>query len=162
MVMSLFTPGPSSGNAKWQLPRPGGNLQSRLSTAGYLPSAISAFNNATLHTQVYRARMNTFEANRRWWAWDVFSVLIGLRGVDYREYYGFFSQSAAGSGYYEDLAYNRMFGPQIGGEVNQAVGLRTLLGFKGKAALLANFSKNSVNLQNAGINILVSATRTSM
>ncbi len=96
----------------------------------------------------------TFEVNRRWWAWDIFSVLVGVRAVDYREYYGFFSQSGAGAGIYEDFARNRMFGPQIGGEVNQAFGLRTLVGFRGKAALLANFSRNAVNLNNAGLNIL--------
>lgn len=132
----------------------GGNLQSRMSVAGLVPGTISAFNNANIHTQTYQARMNTFEVNRRWWAWDVFSVLVGMRAVDYREYYGFFSQSAAGAGIYEDFTRNRMFGPQIGGEFNQALGMRALVGFRGKAALLANFSRNSVNLQNAGLNIL--------
>ncbi len=77
-----------------------------------------------------------------------------MRAVDYREYYGFFSQSAAGAGIYEDFTRNRMFGPQIGGEFNQALGMRALVGFRGKAALLANFSRNAVNLQNAGLNIL--------
>lgn len=130
----------------------GAPLLSRLTPAGtYGLGDISAFNNALVHSQTYQARMNTFEVNRRWWAWDVFSLLAGIRAVDYREYYGFFSQSPAGVGVYEDFTRNRMFGPQIGGEINQSLGLRTLLGFRGKAALLANFARNSVFLNNAGL-----------
>ncbi len=130
----------------------GGNLLSRLTTAGgYVPGNISAFNNANIHTQTYQARLNSYEFNRRWWAWDIFSVLVGMRAVDYREYYGFFSQSAAGVGIYEDHVRNRLFGPQIGGEINQPFGLRTLVGFRGKGALLANFARNATNMQNAGL-----------
>lgn len=135
----------------------GGNLQSRLNPVGIVPGAISTFNNANIHHQTYQARLNTFELNRRWWAWDIFSVLIGMRAVDYREQYGFFSQGAAGTGIYENFTRNSMVGPQIGGEINQALGLRTLIGFRGKAALLANFSRSAVNLQNAGLSILDSS-----
>ena len=132
----------------------GGNLQSRLATSGLPAGAISTFNNANLHRQVYQARLNNYEFNRRWWAWDVFSLLIGLRAVDYRESYGFFSQNAGGVGIYEDFTRNRMVGPQIGAEVNQPLGMRALVGFRGKAALLGNFSRNAVNLSNAGSAIL--------
>ncbi len=133
----------------------GGNaFQSRLVPVNLPVGSLSGFNNANTHNQVYRARMNSVEVNRRWWAWDVFSTLVGLRYVDYREQYGFSSAGMNGQGLYEDFTRNFMIGPQIGGDIMQPLGLRTLIGFKGKAALLANLSRNEVALQNNGAGIL--------
>ena len=128
----------------------GAGLQSKLSAVGLPASSISAFNNATVHQQQFQARLNTVEANRRWWAWDIFSTLIGIRVVDYREEYAFGSASPAGVGLYQDEMRNLMVGPQVGGEFMTPLGLRTLVGIKGKGALLANFTRNEALLQNAG------------
>lgn len=146
--------GPFDWNRSMGAFSPGGNLLSRMTATGLPIGAISTFNNANFHNQTYRARFNTFELNRRWWAWDVFSVLIGMRAVDYREDYAFISQNAFGTGIYTDSTRNRMFGPQIGGEYNQAFGLKALLGFKVKAAALANFDRNEVALTNANFQFI--------
>lgn len=130
-------------------PGPGVNYQSSLVPLGVSPPDISAFNNATNHVQVHIARMNTYEVNRRWWAWDIFSTLIGLRVVDYRENFAFASlgsTSGNGPGVLLESTRNRMIGPQVGGELMQPVGLRTLVGVKGKGALLANFSHNNLDI----------------
>jgi hypothetical protein len=133
----------------------GTNLQSKLATAGLPPSVISTFNDATYHSQLYQARLNSFEANRRCWEWDIFSTLIGLRVIEYRESYGFASTNPIdGSGLYQDQVRNIMIGPQVGGDFMKPLGLRTLVGVKGKAALLANFNRNQLLLQNAGVNIV--------
>lgn len=143
------------GPFQWdrQSSRTGTGLQSKLNAdSPYTAADISAFNNATLHQQAYRARMNSLEFNKRCWAWDVFSTLIGVRVVDYREDYIFRSiNPVIGTGYYQDEARNIMVGPQIGGDWMQPFGLRTLVGFKGKAAALANFNRNQVFMSNGGL-----------
>lgn len=146
-----------AGPFKWTRDsvRNGAGQDSRLTTVGLLPVAISTFDGADFHSQTYQARLNSYEVNRRWWAWDVFSVLVGLRTVDYRESYGFNSiRNNVGSGLYLDSTKNLMVGPQVGGDLMTPVGLRTLIGIKGKAALLGNFARNEILLQNAGTSIL--------
>ncbi len=112
-----------------------------VTSGGYLPAQITGFTNATTFRQSQSARMNVVELNRRWWAWDVFSIMIGVRGVDYREAYGI-STVAPGNVLSAGVT-NLMLGPQIGGDFMQPVGLRTLVGIRGKAALLANFNDST-------------------
>ena len=146
-----------AGPFKWEreLVTTGAGQQSKLTPIGLDPSLINTFNNADYHSQIYTARMNSYEFNRRWWAWDIFSMLAGIRVVDYRENFGFYSNNpTAGSGMYLDQARNLLLGAQIGGEHWQPLGLRTLIGLRGKAALLANFNRNQVYLENNGLAVL--------
>jgi hypothetical protein len=128
-----------------------GALQSRLIPAGGLVAGdLDTFNNADRHIQTHRARLNSLEWNRRHWAWDVMSVFIGVRAIDYREDYAFNSQSGLGNGLYQVNTRNFGIGPQIGGDLRRAVGLRGQFGVKGKAGILANFNRGESFLQNDG------------
>ena len=133
--------------------RAGVNLQSKLNPdAPFVAADISAFNNATLHQQEYRAQLNSFEANRRWWAWDIFSTMIGVRVIDYREDYLFRSTNPlVGTGLLVDETRNIMIGPQVGADYMTPLGLRTLVGVRGKGAVVANFNRNQVFMSNAGL-----------
>lgn len=143
------------GPFEWerQTSRAGANLQSKLNPdTPYTAADISAFNNATLHQQAYRARLNSLEFNKRCWAWDIFSTMVGMRIVDYREDYIFRSVNPViGTGFYQDETRNIMVGPQFGGDWMTPFGLRTLVGVKGKGAVLANFNRNQVFMSNAGV-----------
>lgn len=146
-----------AGPFEWERERiiTGTNLQSKLSAVDLPASVISTFDDATFHSMRYQARLNSFEANRRWWAWDIFSTLIGIRVVDYRENFGFASTNPiTGNGLYLDEVRNFMVGPQVGGEFMKPLGLRTLVGVKGKGAVFANFDRNQLLLQNAGTTII--------
>lgn len=136
-----------------------GNLQSNLVTppVGYTATDINAFNDADVHSQNYRARMNSFEFNRRWWTWDVLSTMIGLRYVDYNEDFIFSSTHATnGNGLLVERAQNRLLGAQIGGDLMYPVNLRTNIGLRGKAGVYANFAERSTVLRNGG-NLLLNA-----
>jgi hypothetical protein len=146
-----------AGPFKWERSNVtnGANLQSKLTAVGLPASTTSTFDDAVFHSQLFQARLNSFEANRRWWAWDIFSTLIGIRVIDYRESYGFASTNLlTGSGLYQDEIRNIMVGPQVGGEFMTPLGLRTLVGIKGKGAVLANFDRNQLLYQNAGVNVI--------
>lgn len=135
----------------------GTNLQSNLSTpppaGGYTAADIDAFNNATTHSQNWRAQLNSFELNRRWWVWDVLSTMIGVRYIDYEEDFSFFSSgstAAGGSGLLLESVDNEMIGVQIGGDLMYPMSLRSNVGFKGKAGVYANFAERRAFLNNAG------------
>ncbi len=132
------------------------NLQSQFfPSGGYTAAAVSAFNNADQHVQAHRAQMNSFEFNRRWWTWDVVSTMIGVRYVDYEEDYLFLSQnSTVGNGLFTQGLDNQMIGAQVGADILYPVGLRTHVGFKGKAGAYANIENSRTLLQNAGTTII--------
>jgi hypothetical protein len=137
-----------------------GSLQSNLSTpvgGGYAAADIDAFNGADVHSQNYRARMNSFELNRRRWTWDVLSTMIGVRYVDYREDFIFRSTHATnGDGLLIERVRNKMLGAQIGGDLMFPVNLRTNIGIRGKAGVYANFDERDTILRNGG-NLLLNA-----
>ncbi len=132
-----------------------GNLQSRLvPSGGYTPALLNTFDNADVHAQSWRSRLNSFEINRRWWTWDVLSTMIGMRYVDYNEDYLFRSTNVNGIGTYRTRARNRMAGAQIGGDLLYPTSLRTNFGFRGKAGVFANFDETTALLQNGATTVV--------
>ena len=132
-----------------------GTLQSTfVPGGGYTAAQLTAFNNANVHTQAYRAQMNSFEANRKWTVWDVVSTMIGFRYVDYEEDYLFISSSAAGNGVFTESLDNQLFGGQVGAEVLYPVSLRANVGFRAKGGVYANFAERITTLNNAGTQVL--------
>ncbi|MFN3190653.1 MAG: hypothetical protein ACE361_09035 [Aureliella sp.] len=129
----------------------GTGLQSNLSPSnGYSATDIDTFNNATSHTQNWRAQLHSVEINRKWWVWDVLSTMIGARYIDYEEDYSFTSTSAAGSGVLLESVDNQMIGLQIGADMQYPVSLRSNVGIRGKAGAYANFDERRALLNNNG------------
>lgn len=132
-----------------------GSLQSNLvASGGYTPADITAFNNADQHIQSWRAHMQSFEVNRKWWTWDVLSTSIGVRYVDYEEDYRFFSTGGAGTGVLNQSVDNELLGLQLGVDMMFPVSLRGNVGFKGKGGVYANFDESRTFLSNAGTTLL--------
>lgn len=134
-----------------------GNLQSQLfPTNGYTPADINAFNNANQHRQSWRARLNSYEFNRRWWVWDVLSTLVGVRYIDYEEDFTFFSFQNAGlntpsaAGLLTESVDNEMLGLQIGGDLIYPMTLRSNMGIRGKAGVYANSADRRAFVNNNG------------
>jgi hypothetical protein len=149
--------GPFDWERRGTTPVSAGAYQSRLlARDGYTDSEISTFNDADQHSQAYRAQLNSFELNRRWWSWDVISTMIGIRYVDYEEDYVFLSTSGAGTGRYTESVDNQMLGAQVGADIFYPVSLRTNVGFRGKAGAYANFAERGTFLRNANVIVLES------
>lgn len=133
-----------------------GNLQSNfLPVDGFTGAQITAFNDADQHAQAYRAQLNSFELNRRWWTWDVLSTMVGVRYIDYEEDYSFLSsRSGVGVGEFTQSVDNQMVGLQVGGDILYPVNMRTNVGFRAKGGVYANFYEGSRFMSNAGTLIL--------
>jgi hypothetical protein len=116
------------------------------------PSTLgTAFNGSTRQTQLLQSKLNSFEVNRRWWAWDAISTLIGVRYVKFEENYQLASQRAAApvSGVYNDEIDNDMVGLQIGGDLFFPTSLRTSVSIKGKAGAFANFATRELRMSDS-------------
>ena len=120
------------------------------------PGGLAAgFNGADRHIQDLRQELSSYELNRRWWAWDAVSTLIGIRYLRYEDRYSLISLrpplgAAPLSSLYQDETDNNMVGLQVGGDVYMPTSLRTLVSFKGKAGLYGNFTTRDVLLGNDG------------
>lgn len=137
--------------------RGNGSLQSLLNASnGYTANDIDAFNNADIHSTDWRIQLQSLEANRRWWAWDAFSTMIGLRYVDYEEDYVFFSSGSNGAGLQVEGVDNQLAGVQVGADMLYPTSLRCNMGFRGKAGLYANLSERRSFLSNDG-NIVINS-----
>lgn len=132
------------------------NLQSQFQPlGGYLAADIDSFNDADQHLQSYRASLQSFELNRRWWSWDVISTMIGVRYIDYEEDFLFNSINAAnGDGLFVERVDNQMIGAQVGADIMYPVTLRTTAGIRGKAGVYANFAERQTFLSNNGATLL--------
>jgi len=133
-----------------------GTLQSTLTASGgYTLADVNAFNNADSHVQAWRAHMQSFEVNRKWWTWDVLSTSIGVRYVDYEEDFRFVSsRSGVGTGVLNESIDNEMIGVQLGADILYPVSLRGNIGFKGKGGVYANFDERNAFLSNAGTTLI--------
>ncbi|GAB5404747.1 MAG: hypothetical protein Aurels2KO_29780 [Aureliella sp.] len=133
-----------------------GTLQSNLvASNGFTAGDIDAFNNADQHIQSWRASMQSFEINRKWWTWDVLSTSIGVRYVDYEEDFRFFStRSGVGNGVLNESVDNELLGVQVGVDMLFPVSLRGNVGFKGKGGVYANFDERNAFVSNAGTTII--------
>lgn len=121
-----------------------------------------AFNDADSHVQRLISRSSSFELNRRRWAWDAVSTLIGIRYFNYEEAYSLSSERspprpAPLSGRYTDEIENHLIGPQIGGDIFFATSLKTSISLRGKAGIFANFATRELRLVEPGGTALFNA-----
>lgn len=133
-----------------------GNLDSRFfPTDGLDGGDIDSFNDANQHVQTYETRFSSYEVNRTWWTWDVLQTMVGLRYIDYEEDYLLSTaRVGVGNGAFRSSINNSAVGPQIGALLMRPVSLRANYGFRGKAAVFANFDEVSSFLSNAGTVVL--------
>jgi hypothetical protein len=112
---------------------------------------VSAFNGANLHQQLYRSRLQSVEFSEKWWGWDVFTTMVGVRYVNVEEDFFFGSIDANNDiGVFSIETDNHMFGPQLGIEMLYPLG-RWSFDSMLKGALFANVGESNVFLSNAGI-----------
>jgi hypothetical protein len=111
-------------------------------------SLDDAFNGANRHVQVLQADLDNFEVNRRYWAWDAISTMVGIRYVKYEENYQLASNRGAAplAGSYRDRIENDMIGVQVGGDVFFPTSLRTLVSIKGKGGVFANLASRELRM----------------
>jgi hypothetical protein len=118
---------------------------------------LSAFERASAQTQTYTSSLYSIEAHQRLYDWDTLSWQLGLRYLDFRESFGFFSQSLAPepveSGAFRLGVHNRLIGPQAGVELLHPIGPTNLLTVSGrlKGGVYANISDSTTQLVNAGV-----------
>ncbi len=109
-------------------------------SGAFVGADLEAFNTATFHSQAYRTEYQSYEFNKKSWAWDIFSVVYGVRIIDIEEDLTFVSQGASGnSGFFNQQADNTLVGVQIGGDWMFPMSQRLMLGQRGRIGLAANF-----------------------
>jgi hypothetical protein len=119
--------------------------------APYNAASIDTFNNATSHSQLYRAKYNNYELNRRWWADNVLSTLIGLRVIDYTEGFSFDSVGTGGGrGVFRQGVENLLVGVQIGNDMFFPTTNRLELGFRTRLGIFGNFNESTTFMSNRG------------
>lgn len=135
-----------------------GTLNSIITTSGgYVPAQVDAFNGAVVHRQIESARLQSFEFNRRWYAWDVVSTLIGVRGFQYTENFQFDSVDAgpgAPTGLFRTNTRNFLIGGQIGADMLKPVSQRLNIGSRSRLGVFANFNEGQTLLVNRGTQLL--------
>ncbi len=138
------------------------SLQSVLTAGGgYTATDINVFNNSLRHIQAERIELQSYEANRRWFAWDIMSTLIGIRAFQYKETFLFDTAVASPDafGFFRTRLENFMIGPQIGMDVARPVGQRLSIGSTVRLGVFANFNKGSTILVNRDNPLLNSSRR---
>lgn len=132
------------------------NPDSALFTSGGFPASdLDAFNDATFHSQTYRTEYQSFEINKKSWAWDIFSVVYGVRIMDIEEDLTFFSEGAGGNdGLFIQQTDNTLIGLHIGGESMFPMSQRLMVGQRGRLGVAANFFDGSTFVNN-GVTTLV-------
>lgn len=133
-----------------------GTLDSIFTTdGGYIPSQINTFNGAIRHIQVERAELQSFEGNRRWFAWDIMSTLIGIRAFKYDESLIFDSVAPdLGAGFFRTNTRNFLLGGQVGADIFRPVGQRLSVGTRTRIGIFANFNRGETLLANRGTYLL--------
>jgi hypothetical protein len=130
---------------------PGGDLQTNLTPLSFEAlGQLTTFQNAFVHSQLWRSHLQSFELNNRSWAEDVLSTFWGFRVIEYEEDYEFNSISAAGEGQLLQHADNLLVGMQIGGDLYAPRSQRLDLGVKGRLGAFMNFNDSRTILRNAG------------
>ena len=128
-----------------------GNLQSLLRPSnGYTFDDVDTFFDADVQGLSVRSKLNSIEANYRWWAWDAFSTMLGLRYINLEEEYSFSSSGANGAGLHFEGVDNQMAGIQVGADWMYPMGIRGHSGFRGKAGIYANLAERRSFLINDG------------
>ncbi len=110
---------------------------------------ISTFNNADLHLQSSRSRLNSIELTRKWYGWDVFEVGLGVRYLNVEEDYLFSSIRGGNLGSLNVETNNNMGGVQLSLAMKIPIGNWTsMTRFKG--GLFGNAMDGRTGLVNAG------------
>lgn len=132
------------------------NPDSALFTSGgFVASDLDAFNDATFHSQNYRTEYQSFEINKKSWAWDIFSVVYGVRIIDIEEDLIFTSQGVGGNnGRFVQQTDNTLVGVHIGGESMFPMSQRLMVGQRGRIGVAANFYDGATFVNN-GVTTLV-------
>ncbi len=140
---------------------PGGTLQSFLTAgSGYTASQIDTFNDAFRHQQGIRANLQSFEANRKWYAWDIMSTLIGIRAFQYNEQLSFDSVgSGNGAGFFRTDLQNFLLGAQIGSDVMRPISQRLSVGARSRLGAFANFNEGELQVFNRGTRLIDASRR---
>jgi hypothetical protein len=127
-------------------------LESRFTLAG-VPATLDTFSNSTVHSQRLETRLSTYEINRRQFASDMFSTLIGLRMADYDERYAFraVANDGVGLGVFDNNVDNFLIGAQFGVNMYRPFTQRLSFGGWTKLALMANFARNRTSIFNRGV-----------
>ncbi len=103
-----------------------------------------------MHDQRLETSLSTYEINRRWFASDLFSTLLGVRFIDYDEDYTFqtIANDGVSRGLFVNNVENFLIGGQFGVNMYRPVSQRFSYGGFTKLGVFANFSKNQTFLQN--------------
>jgi hypothetical protein len=131
----------------------GANLDSFFTpVAPFTDAQFDAFQNAASQSQVYTAKLNNYEVNRRWWADNVMSTLLGLRVIDYSEAYSFNSvRAGGGQGIFRNDVDNLMIGAQIGADMYFPVTTCFDFGMRARGGLFGNFQESQTFMSNRGV-----------
>lgn len=138
----------------------GGNLNSTWvlidpAQGGLVPAEVSAFNNATFHSQRYEASLNSIEFHSKTWGWDVFAVTLGVRYLRYDEEYAFTGINRLGqTGVFQTTTDNNLLGPQLGVEFRYPFLPGWSISSRYKGGVYANFIDTNTQLVNNGAAIL--------
>ncbi len=144
--------GPFTWDRGWTIISNSSSLRSNFTLADDLAAAdIDTFNGAFRHIQIERNKFQSYEANRRWYAWDILSTLIGIRTIQYDEEYLFDTvDNNNRAGFFRSNLRNYLIGLQVGGDVYRPVGQRLSIGTKSRMGIYGNFNKGETILANAG------------
>jgi len=117
---------------------------------------LSAFRQADFQYQRYKSSMYSIEAHQRYYDWDTMTCLLGLRYLDFRESFDFYSVRPVNedvqTGSFQLGLQNRLIGPQAGIEMLHPVGATNMLTVSGrlKGGVYANIVDGQTQVFNAG------------
>jgi len=140
---------------------PGGALQSVLTAGGgYTAADVDTFNDAFRHQQGIRVNLQSFEVNRKWFAWDIMSTLIGIRVIQYNEQLSFDSVGQGnGAGFLRTDLQNFLLGGQIGSDIMRPISQRFSIGTRSRLGAFANFNTGELQVFNRGTRLIGSSRR---
>jgi hypothetical protein len=117
---------------------------------------LSAFSQANYQYQRYESSLFSVEAHQRLYDWDTMTCLLGVRYLDLRESYDFYSarpiDGGVETGMFQLGIQNRLIGPQAGVEMLHSVGATNWLTVSGrlKGGVYANIVDGTTQVVNAG------------
>jgi len=116
------------------------------------PAWFDSFQDSQRHEQFHKARLRSYELNKRWITDDLGNYFIGLHTIDYQETYRLQSFDADGAGALGLSTTNLLAGLQGGMELWRPISQRIAIGGQGLCELYGNFADGDwqVDAENAG------------
>lgn len=116
------------------------------------PAWFDSFQDSQRHEQFHKARLRSYELNKRWITDDLGNYFIGLHTIDYQETYRLQSFDADGAGALGLSTTNLLAGLQGGMELWRPISQRIAIGGQGLCGLYGNFADGDwqVDAENAG------------